>query len=1532
MRHVLTAFFALFICPCVFASENALSIQKILENDNGFCAVLSHEPDKTADLADLNAYFRLSDNSVTVDNAIPVISGRRICYTTLKNGSAYTLTVRKGLKYGNGQVLQADLNAKALIPDAKSSIFLERGQVLSKSLSSKKITLGTLNAPDLDAYLYRIPSSDLLASNALLMTSDSLEAYNVSSLVGSHAQLLGKTRLEIPKTRNERVLTTLDLDKTAGSTLGDGVYLVIACDSRSGFDGYNTGVFYNTDRIWVARVITLTDLGVSVYRSSNSIAVAARSLKGANPVAAANVTLYSKSNDVLQTVVTDASGYARFSGDIVKGRGAMAPSMVAVTSGQDAFSLNLNAPPLKLSDIKDVKDLPQGSLEAYAYTARGIYRPGESVRYTALVRNKADLTATALKALTLEISRPDGTMVKSMTLTNSGAGVFEGAYTLPNEGQRGAWTFTLKSGEHDVIDSSPVVTADFIPSSLEARIEADSKDTHDSNIHFSVLSRYTYGAPGAGARVSGMMTISPDPHPLDNFKDFTFGPDTESYSKLTSAIGLDSVEADKDGVARFNIPLKSAPYARKIDLSVSVFAQGSDLPLKKELKQTASAPLIGFKSADDGFDTVLCKDGRAVEGSVRYVIFRVDTDYQYVFDHGQWKYLKNERLSPVLTGNVRTLKDKAVFEKTQLQNGAYLAMLEGDGAKTAVRFYSGYQTGSDSSSPDIFEVTSDKESYLPDDKVTLSFEARDDGGADLIVGSDDIKLMRRFDVRKGHNEISFRMPKDAVVSERALVTITTPSGDKISSPRAMGLSLLKLNSDDKIITAALNTPGSVKPGDELKAELTLSGADESAMYTAALVDTGVLTLTSYKSPSPQNDFLKPAAYGIRVYDRYGALLRSYTSQDQGHGDLGEALMRNASSPQALEALRGRIVALYSSARKTQNGKAEIRFKIPENFQGGLRLMVVAADDRATGSVSSDIMVRDEIAPSISLPAILHKDDEVRGYINLQNTSDRGKLSLSLAAQCQGAIECKVISAEPAPDKGQMISIPFEVRAAAEGKGRVSLSVKGKGIDITREFETSVLSADPMALSSATVFLKKGQTERLEPKPRLDGVSHAVLTRGFLPGDTRDEFIRKIRNTQYISSADLSSVILALIEMPDNDSKDAALTQDLVSLLQSRSGSGTDFDQTLEALNYAALLKARKAGFDVSDELCDRMLSRLKRDSGSQDPSGPVSMFALSELHEGDLSELRYSFDNAKNISPIAAAAYAMAFRAYGDDTRCKDALRLGFNALSTLEQLLSNLNQAANTEQALKAANTLSSFEPTVLSDPDFDRAMLLAAASLTRNTALINRLTKFRIKDLRTMAVLSWAGASMPKTSSESVTLNRDGTFNVTNNDKDAFFTISAYGYPKTGEALSKSVNATAGFYDISDPSVPTLVSSLKRGDVVMMVYTVKREIPRDAQVTLRFALPSGFSFEGAVSSDSALGEISGITDCQVRSGDSGIILSAWPSSDEFKVGVLVRPQYEGKLKVPAVSYDENGSVSSELIHESSKVLVRDDVKREIR
>jgi uncharacterized protein YfaS (alpha-2-macroglobulin family) len=1512
------------------SAAQGLSIERVLENDSGFCAVLSMAPDQSASPSDLAAYFRASRDGAPDEQAVPVISGRRVCFTGLRNGARYTLAVRQGLKYGGGLTLDHDLTATALIPDAKSAVFLERGQVLSRTLSSRKILLGAVNAPDLDAYVYRIPFSDLLASGALSMTSDSLPAYRLSNLLRSHAQLLGKTRLQIPKARNERVTAELDLDKAAGRQLEDGVYLVIACDPRMKFDGYNADAFYDDDRMWLSRLVTLTDLGVSAYRAENGIAVAVRSLKGANPAAAANVTLLSKSNDVLATAVTDASGYAQFDASVSSGRGAMEPAAVSVTSGQDAFVLSLAGHGLALKDAPSVRHAPAGtSLEAFAWTSRGIYRPGETVRYTALVRNK-DLSASDLKALSLRITRPDGTAVKTLTLQNKGAGFFEGEYKLPDEGERGAWTFTLRSGERTDIAHTTVVTADFVPATLEAEIKGGSEIEAGMEASFTVASRYSYGAPGAGAQVSGMLTASPDPHPVEAFKDFAFGPDPERYSELTRSLPFNPVEAGASGEAKFTATIPDTGYAQKATLAVNAFAQGSEINTRRGFKIRTKSPIIGFRQSDGGFEAVICKDGKAIAGSAGYAIYKVETDYQYVFDRGEWKYLRNERLVPAAAGKLETADGKPASVKADLKDGFYLARLEMPGALTEARFMRGHAASVEGNSPESFKVTSDKESYAPDERVTLTFDAREDGGADLVVGSDSIKLMRRYEVHKGSNQITFKIPKDATVAERALITLTYPAGGSASGPRSMGLALLKINSQDKVLGAALKTPGTVKPGSTLEAELDITGADGSAMYSAALVDTGVLALTSYKAPAPEMELLKPEAYGIRAYDRYGALLHAFAPQGQGHGALGASMMKSALTPQALAALRGKVVALYSGVAKVEDGKAKLSFKIPEDFQGGLRLMAVAADGKAMGSASSDIAVLDAAAPSVSLPAILHEGDEVEGAISVQNTSGEDGQKLALSASCEGSISCSAASASLDLKNGQMSSVPLKAKALAAGDGKVKLELKGSGVSISRSYGVHVESADPMVLSSATAFIKEGDSRKLEPKPALAKVGKAQLVRGLMPGGTSAELLHKVTEAGYIPPADLSCIVLALSDLPHTDAKDASKVQDLVSLLQSRTGHGYGFaDPALGALNAAALLRARQAGFDVSDELCDRLISSLKRSAGAKDPSGPISMMALAMIREGDLSDLRYSFDNSLSASPLSCAAYAAAFHAYGDDARATESLKKGFAALGTLDSLHEALASAANTEQALKAFEALSRFEPTVLSGPDFDRAALVAAAAITRNAQFISGadLSAFQIPDLKTMAVLARAGeASAGKSSSQEVETAADGSFNVINSGSgDAFYTLSAYGLPKKGAALSRKASARLGFYDISDQAAPALVSSLRRGVPAMMMFTVRRSVPHDSEVALRFALPAGFSFIGPVASDGALGKASGVIDCQAQSGDSGVVLKAWPSSTDFKVAVLVRPQFEGTLKVPAATLDESGILSSQLLRESSEVRVSD-------
>ena len=93
---------------------------------------------------------------------------------------------------------------------------------------------------------------------------------------------------------------------------------------------------------------------------------------------------------MLGTAKTDSRGYARFDAGLKRGEGGLAPAvLVAETPDGDYAFLDLATAAFDLTD-RGVKgrDAP-GPIDAFAYTDRGVYRPGEDVHLTALARDRA---------------------------------------------------------------------------------------------------------------------------------------------------------------------------------------------------------------------------------------------------------------------------------------------------------------------------------------------------------------------------------------------------------------------------------------------------------------------------------------------------------------------------------------------------------------------------------------------------------------------------------------------------------------------------------------------------------------------------------------------------------------------------------------------------------------------------------------------------------------------------------------------------------------------------------------------------------------------------------------------------------------------------------------------------------------------------------------------------------------------------------------------------------------------------------------
>ena len=134
----------------------------------------------------------------------------------------------------------------------------------------------------------------------------------------------------------------------------------------------------------------VSDLGLTRHQRRRRRACL-RALAGHAPRRSStrSVRLLARNNEVLGTAKTDSRGYARFDAGLKRGEGGLAPAvLVAETPDGDYAFLDLSTAAFDLTDrgVKGRKE--PGPIDAFAYTDRGVYRPGEQVHLTALARDR----------------------------------------------------------------------------------------------------------------------------------------------------------------------------------------------------------------------------------------------------------------------------------------------------------------------------------------------------------------------------------------------------------------------------------------------------------------------------------------------------------------------------------------------------------------------------------------------------------------------------------------------------------------------------------------------------------------------------------------------------------------------------------------------------------------------------------------------------------------------------------------------------------------------------------------------------------------------------------------------------------------------------------------------------------------------------------------------------------------------------------------------------------------------------------------
>ena len=145
--------------------------------------------------------------------------------------------------------------------------------------------------------------------------------------------------------------------------------------------------------------------------------------------------------------------------------------LVATTAAGDYGFLNLVQSAFDLTDRGVNGREAPGALDAFLFTERGVYRSGETVYVTALLRDAKGDAKTGLP-LTLVAIRPDGVEYKRTTIADQGLGGRSFALPLLAGAQAGSWRIVAYVDPKGAsVGETGFMLEDYIPERLDVKMK-----------------------------------------------------------------------------------------------------------------------------------------------------------------------------------------------------------------------------------------------------------------------------------------------------------------------------------------------------------------------------------------------------------------------------------------------------------------------------------------------------------------------------------------------------------------------------------------------------------------------------------------------------------------------------------------------------------------------------------------------------------------------------------------------------------------------------------------------------------------------------------------------------------------------------------------------------------------------------------------------------------------------------------------------------------------------------------------------------
>lgn len=1007
----------------------------------------------------------------------------------------YAITLRAGLTAADGTRLGKEEKRTVYTGPLEPVVgFASQGSVLP-ARESRGLPVVSVNVPEVDVEFLRIKEKELpkffaeFQRGGRRSTWDLEREYSWDDEDGiSHgrtplsklAEPVYVNRFVLGGKRNERVLTYLPLQEIE-ELQQPGLYFAVMKRAGTFKEEFDTAFF------------TVSDLGLHTRAYKDRLFVHAASLETGGAISGVELRILNGDGEPVMKSATDRNGNAMLDYKLD------AAHVLIAQRGSDVSMLPFNQPALDLSEFA-VAGREQAWFDVFAWSGRDLYRPGETVRLSALLRDQDGQPITAkakgkgLQPVFVRYVQPDGKTFLETSLQPDAQGYVRHTQVIPVDAATGRWRveFRTEPASKEAVQGMTLRVEEFLPERMKLDLIAQDVIKPGESLRLEATGAYLYGAPAASNRFTAKLTVAVEQHPLDQLPGWFFGDPTLKLPKEAKDVIDTSLDANGKLVQDIALPAEAKPVSTIAAMVTgSVFETGGR-SVNRSLKRVMwpADALVGVRplfddkegsgaNVDAGFELGrFGKDGKPRPGNgLRVTLVREHRDYHWNWQDAGWDYDFTSRYEDITT---RTVDAGAAPAKLHfpVEWGEYRLDVFDPATKLTTRYpfkagwsWSDENRGLDAR-PDKVKLALDKTAYKAGDVLKVTLTPPHAGKGLLMVESDHMLYVQDIEAKAGS---TFEIPvtkdwerHDVYVT--ALVFRGGTAADKITPARAVGVAHVPMDRRDRTVAVGLAVPKQMRPERDLAVTVSVPQlAGQQAFVTLSAVDVGILNITRFPVPDAGKHFFAQRRLGVDAYDVYGRVIESFeggTAKIRFGGDMAPLALPQARRPTA----HVQTVDLFSGPVKLDaRGLARVKLPVPD-FNGTLRVSALVYSGNRYGSKDNETVVRAPVLAEASLPRVLAPGDRSSVTLDVQNfTGKPGEFKVQLDGVGPLSLAEGSRTAKLGVDGKTTYTFPLVAREGYR-TAQVRVRVNGNGYSVDRKYDVPVRPAWSAVMRSRTRVL------------------------------------------------------------------------------------------------------------------------------------------------------------------------------------------------------------------------------------------------------------------------------------------------------------------------------------------------------------------------------------------------------------------------------------------------------------------------------